>query len=612
MDIWGGHPLVSLSLAKRYTNLGELFASVIKGTPSLGDEDLSREVQFFLYDELLSDPDSQNFAQRLSILVGRQHATVLEAVRRVAPSIRTSVGVLLDRFLGSVLEGDANNGFAVPPVFREIAKQRISADEQRAVYREVASALLQPEGNVIQAERAISGIMHSLLGEDTHTAMMWTVILVMNALREEPPRAQLEWILERLEIISFVVLPVDFYGQLMLTLSQMALATAFQRVNDVKRAAAILGRVRFDAVPERGDARLAKERNELRCACRMFRAVCLAIEDPVAALGTLEDLSAEELAELPDESWKTLLVLLEGLVSRCPYRENTGALTQRVIARASEDDAEERHSVLLLASSVAVRSKIDGLEPTRLEQVFGQSSLGRLLRTFCKATFLLESGREVESLTEIDSALCISHDMGFTDGQDVARLELTRGDAAFRIGNSTLAADAYANTVGAARKGSFEFAWGSWRLGVLREDEQLLLRSAPVFRSIGLYEMWSRVTGARGALLIKTERGSEGLECLADVINAYFVEKIETAGPAATVALAHVTRLRAQLAREPLIDESQFPHFETSPYETVISSALPRGGPTVAFFLIGETHRLFGGGCAYCLRKRVTLGAAGD
>ena len=176
--------------------------------------------------------------------------------------------------------------------------------------------------------------MHSLLGEDTHTAMMWTVILVMNALREEPPRAQLEWILERLEIISFVVPPVDFYGQLMLTLAQMALATAFQRVNDVKRAAAILGRVRFDAVPERGDARLAKERNELRCACRMFRAVCLAIEDPVAALGTLEDLSAEELAELPDESWKTLLVLLEGLVSRCPYRENTGALIQRVIARA--------------------------------------------------------------------------------------------------------------------------------------------------------------------------------------------------------------------------------------------------------------------------------------
>src|ERR1700736_4604067 len=100
---------------------------------------------------------------------------------------------------------------------------------------------------------------------------------------------------------------------------------------------------------------------------------------------------------------------------------------------------------------------------------------------------------------------------------------------------SELHAKAHSNSLGGL---------GVW--GVLREDEQLLLRSAPVFRSIGLYEMWSRVTGARGALLIKTERGSEGLECLADVINAYFVEKIETAGPAATVALAHVTRLRAQ------------------------------------------------------------------
>ncbi len=48
------HPLVSLALAKRCANLVELFAHAVIGRPSLGDEDLPREVSFFLYDELLA------------------------------------------------------------------------------------------------------------------------------------------------------------------------------------------------------------------------------------------------------------------------------------------------------------------------------------------------------------------------------------------------------------------------------------------------------------------------------------------------------------------------------------------------------------------------------
>jgi hypothetical protein len=42
----------------------------MRNSAAVEDEDLSREALSFLYGELLPDPDSQNFVQRLSVLVG--------------------------------------------------------------------------------------------------------------------------------------------------------------------------------------------------------------------------------------------------------------------------------------------------------------------------------------------------------------------------------------------------------------------------------------------------------------------------------------------------------------------------------------------------------------
>ncbi len=594
VDMSGGHPLFGLALAKKCANLSELVTSSLGGLPALGSEDLSREVQSFLYNELLADSDSQNFVQRLSILIGRQEMEVLNAIRRVEPPIHTSVGVLMDRFSGSLLDGNTESGYSVPPVFREIAKQRIEIAERQSVFREVSRVLLQPEGNVIHSERAISGIMHAILGEDVHSAMKWTVFLMMAILKKAPPKEQLEAILERLTIVGIVTPRDDFRGQFMQTMAQMALAMGFERIGDLPQAAKLLGRMKFDAVPTGEDRQLAKEKNILRSASIVFRAFCLAGQDPPAALEALEGLGSEDLADTPADSRKALLTLLHGLIGGCTYTEDSSALIRRVLAELDETDAEERHSALLLASSVALRAKSDDLAKIDLEDVFGKSSFGMLLHSFCRGTFLLETDREIESLDEIESSLQIAHDMSIESGPDLARLQLTKGDAAFRAKMDPIATDAYARAAEAAARDTFEYAWASWRLGVLKQDEELLFRGATAFKSAGLDDMWGRATGARGALLVKAGNSSEGLRCLASVVEAYFGDGTEKTGPSAAVALAHITRLKAQLANESLSKEEEFPPFETTPYETVISTALPRSGPTIAFFNVAETLRVLG------------------
>ncbi len=230
----GGHPLLSLALARKYKDVAQLIASSLNNAPAAGDEDLSREAASFLYHELLSDADSQNLVQRLSVLVGRQDNSVLEAIRRVDPIISTSVAVILDRVLTSAIEGDAENGYTVPQVFGDIAKQRIDRDEQRRVFAEVARTLLEPEGNVIQAERTISGITHAILSGDVPTALGWTSLLVHNALSSlEIP--QLEVLLDRLYFVSLIKQQVGLRNQLVQALALVTLGFGFERIKRTRR-----------------------------------------------------------------------------------------------------------------------------------------------------------------------------------------------------------------------------------------------------------------------------------------------------------------------------------------------------------------------------------------
>ncbi len=592
----GGHPLFSLAVAKKCADLGELVTARTRGVPALGGEELSKDVQSFLYDDLLQDPDSQNFIQRLSILIGKQEEKELEVVRGVAPNIVTSLAVLLHRFGGSVIEGDAATGYEVPPVFREIARPRVGVEEMRAVYRDVADSLFQPDGKVLNAERATSSIVHGILGgeESKRKAMMRTAFLVMTVLRDRPPTEQLKAILARLDIVAFIIPAVDFAGQLAQTIAQIALAMGFQVLGDLERAAEILGRLRFDAAPIDGAPQLAKEKFVLRSVSIVFRAMCLAQKDPVGALKALGDLSPLDLAEVPDESRQGFLGLIPVLVGRCEYTSETATLVRLTIGWIKENDSKERDAALRIASAIAGRAKTDVLARDDISGVFSQSPLSALLRSFSQGTYLLESGREAESLIEIERSLQIAHDLGIEQGSDIARIQLAKGDAAFRLHNADLAQDAYARALKAAAEQSFELAWSSWRLGILRQDSELLLRSAVAFKVTEFVEMWGRAIGAGGALLIRSGRKLEGLRLLASVVDAYFVEGLEGTGAAATLALAHVTRLQAEAEGRELEKKEEFPPFDTSGYENVIADALPRSGPTLAFFNIGETYRALG------------------
>ena len=375
--------------------------------------------------------------------------------------------------------------------------------------------------------------------------------------------------------------------QMLQSMAQVSLAMGFQRIGELVKAADILARVSFTAQPPVGDVELAKEQAALRSGAIVFKALCLAGTDSDAALKTLEDLSPRELAELPGEPRKTILILLQGLLGRHAYTQGVSRLVRGILATWDETDVGERHSAFLLVSTLAFRAKSDDLAKADLEEAFGQPA-NELIRSYCMASLLLELGQEGKSLEQVESTIRLMESKGIDSGADFARVLLTKGDAAYRADKNEVAIKAYALAVECAGENSFEFAWSSWRSGTLRQDPQTILSSAPAFKELGLEDMWGRALGAAGALFIKQGDKVNGLKCLSSVIEAYFLNGVKSVGPATTVALAHLARLEADFTRSQIPNENEIPTFDTIPYENVISTALPRGGPTLAFFTLGE------------------------
>ena len=237
----GGHPVLALSLARRYPTTKELLAHRFSASPEVGDEMLSREVQTFLYKELLVDADSQNFVQRLSTLVHSANEEIFEIIRlNVNPQIRQTSAVLLNKLGGVVVEGSAQAGYKIPEVFREIASRHISKEERKSVYYAIYQKLLRPSGSTIYADRTTNGIFYALLADELSVAYFWVTFLVGTAYKNSLPKPQLKAILLGLHWIRFLARPTALSDLVAHTLMLGVLSLAYSRIKDYSSAIEIL------------------------------------------------------------------------------------------------------------------------------------------------------------------------------------------------------------------------------------------------------------------------------------------------------------------------------------------------------------------------------------
>ena len=598
----GGHPLLAVALARKHPTVPQLVLNQLGAVPALEDETLSREVQLLLYNDILTEADSQNLVQRLSILVGRVPEEVLEALRKdVFPQIMTSSSVIIDRVGRSLVEGDPKSGYSVSFVFREIAKQKITEHEKQSVYQAVARRFLTPVGRVIDAERATWGIYYACLSYDFDMAFYWTSILVWGALQKNLTQVQISALLSRLDILPFIQPRKEFPQQFAHGAAMLALSLAYGRIGEHKKAVDVFEKVTLE-VPSSINPEYIQSVRVLKVFILIQKAMSLCL---LQAPNALQMFCQIEITDLDSNIWgepgasekahADFLDLLAVFILRYPLADLSPKLIGGLIKRAAVKDRVYCNKVMRLASDIGIRAKSDGLAPDSLDEYFIETPHGEIMKHTAKGTLLVELRENSRALEEINRALELAKQHGLTDMDLWALLHQVKGDAAYQTENNQFAEEAYGEALKSSQPGSFEYGWACWRLGLIKNDEKMLGKGAVSFQRLKYRDMWARALGARGALLIQAGKQSEGLHCFQSLVDSYFIEKEELVGPAVTIAQAHLSRLKNSLEGHPIPEtELNFPQYGADIYSTVLDSARPRVGPVVAFFSLAETYGLLG------------------
>jgi len=594
----GGHPLLALVLARRYVSLPQLLLSVLDGAPGLADEDLSREAQELLYEDLLTNADMQNFVQRLSVLLERTPTDVLEVLRtEVAPPIATSTGVLLNRLRPSVIEGSTENGFQVAFVFREVAKRMISPTEAQAVYRAAAGRLLSPQGRTLVADRTCTGVVYAVLGGDIDRGIFWTTILLTRALDQGLPNSMVAALLIRLGVMSALRPPDDRSGRVSHTVMLLTFSQAYGRIGQHEKAVDVLSQVNAEDVADDDPRHLRDELPQLRLLVAVTRATNLLLARRDGARSVVESLDPTEFAAVPRKQWRIALETLAEIVQREGLSERTPRTLRAAIEQIDVSDRRSRTGALRVAVAVGfAASKPEAVTPVFAE-CFPENVLGGLLEHVARGVLSIERGDGHGGRQSLEAAMAVARAQEWTRGAFWSDLQGHLGDAARLAGDDTVAVAAYTESRAAGNASSFMWVWSSWRLGLLREDVDALADAARGFGTLGLTAMWARALGARGAILLRSGHELSGLQCFTDILEAHYGRRDMSAGPATTVALAQLARHRAQRESRPIADDDpMFPVLGPTSYDLVTGAAAPRAGPVVAFFMLSESFKGAGSG----------------
>ena len=594
----GGHPVLALTLARRYSTTATLFVSRLINPPSLADEDLSQEVKSLLYQDLLKNSDYQNFVQRLALLIYPANSRVIDTIcRNISPIIGTSPKVMMDYLGQAIIEGDENSGVYISPVFKEIAKQQISTVERTEVYNQVAETLLTPKDKVFDVKDIIDGIFYSLVANKIQRALFWTGILLWNALRKPFTSDQLSYVVERVGIVAFIQAPQEPLLCLMHGTNLFSFALAYSHLREHKKAVDVLAQFKLSEKLD-GSEKIESELKIIRESIELFKfmELCLAGEYIAAAkefvtmdidivtilYNKLHSGSDDLESPLPD-----FFDLGADLFAMIPIQDVPEPLIRKLVTVTNVHDDKKVSKLMSIASKVglAVAKNSEPIEKIN-SLLNGESALYSLVLKMAETEYLLDKGDTPSSLSRLTEAQDIMLKAKISGPLSNGRLLQLKADTFYLQDSKDSAKKCYQDHLALIDDvGSFDYAWTQYRLGLLEEDwsisERRLSEASKAFASSKLINILARCEGERAIALVKLGRKEEFARIVEWMGTEYYTNGAQEFGPVVTIGLAHLTRLVDEKTGTPPSPSEGgliLPEFEKGVYAGVLDVARPKGG----------------------------------
>ncbi len=600
----GGHPLIALALTKRFPSVEGLLLSTFK-LPSLADEDLTADVKRLLFDDILAkDMDSLSYVLRLSPLTFKADEKIMHVIKnKIDPVISKPFSLVLDKLYGTVIEGDKRTGYNVSFVYREVARSQLSLQEQQLILDVVSTELLTPIGKVLDADKITKGVFCALLADKHEKVFYWTTTLLLSAIKNSLPMIQMRAIVERLELFGYIRVPEEPKLLLMYYIMLHLMASVYSRIGYDDKAFELLDKIKATTI-ECDDKNLRESLRDLTEGAAVYKATVIATKSPLEAI---EILSKTELSRIRKSSFfaQPTRDFLKMLFAQAPIRKIPTCFVSKVIDSIDPNDERDVSSVIHMSLDLAARANSEKVNPKEVINLLSaKNDIVEVLRVTFNAQSALETREPKRALDFIEQAIGMlqkRHTWGNTI-ENIIRL--VQGDAYYSLKGNDKAKTSYLRCIECCgdEVGSFEYAWASFRIGLLSDNaadaENFFKQSSSACELLEYDDLYARSEGERGVVLMQMDQPLEFVRIADSLLRRYYIDKKDKYGPTVTIMVAHLGRLKCMIEKKPLPKdekkdgENVFPEFEKGIYVSVLNIAKPQAENILAFYILGKCYSL--------------------
>lgn len=599
-----GHPLIALALTRKYKTLSDLFLSIIK-IDQYVDKGLEAEVKKLLFEDILENNDFKNFVLRLSPLIYPFTEEVFKVISdKIKPVISYPINLIIDKLIGTVLEGNKKSGYRIADIYKSVAQQYLSNEQRNEIFDVVSDKLLIPEGRILDANRTISGIIYAFLAGKIESAFLWTIVLLQSMSNQKISKIQKKHIVTRLEPISFWNPSKELKSLIQYYTVLVSMAIAYANIENNKKAIELLNKIKMPS--ENITDKKLKERFSFTVeAAKHYKMLLYAqANDMKKLLETLNNIDFNVMKNILSEKDSNLILFFKETIPVISIKQIPAGLIKKIINSADLRSEQDIANLIFIASHLGIGINKENINIKEFIKLLPlDNSMSEIIENIIKAQCAFQKQNDEESLKQLDISISLCKKKGLWNKSVKSVISQMQGDSFYRLHDNRNAKKTYLKYLRYFHKYSkkdFIYGYVNYRLGLLSNNSKkaanYFKKSSIIFNRYRYEDLYARSEGERGVAFVQLGQPYKFVRIAEWMIKRYFLQNRLKVGPAVSITLAQLMRIQSNLENTPLIENKDkiYPKFERGVYDRVIEEAKPQGTGIMAFYSLATTYSLLG------------------
>ena len=599
-----GHPLIALALAKKYRALEDLLLSIINIDQNVHEE-LQSEIKKLLFEDILEDIDFKKFVIRLSPFIYPFTEEICELIsNKIRPIISYPYKLIIEKLIGTVLEGNKKSGYRIMDVYKSVAQQYLSNDLRNEIFEVVSDKLLTPDGKILDVDRTTSGIIYAFLARKTETAFYWTIVLLQSLSNQKLSKMQRKYILARLEPISFWNPSKDFKLLIQYYTVLISMSMAYASIENNKKAIELLKKIKMPS--ENIIDKKLKESFLFAVEGTKYHKMLLYAKenDMKNLLETLNDLDFNSIKNILSEKDSDMILFFKESIPVISIKQIPASLIKKIINSADLKNEQDIANLIFIASHFGIGIDKENINIKEFIKLLPfDNPISEIIENIIKAQYAFQKQNDEESLKQLDISISLCKKKRLWNKSVESVISQMQGDCFYKLHDNSNAKKAYLKYLRYFHKYSkkdFIYGFVKYRLGLLSDNSKKAVKyfkeGSIIFNRYRDEDLYARSEGERGIAFVQLDQTYKFVRIAEWMIKRYFLKNRLRVGPAVSMVLAQLIRIQSDLENTPLIEtkEKIYPKFERGVYNRALIEAKPQGTGIMAFFSLATTYSLLG------------------